>query len=163
MHIRNAGEPFPRPLPRLQRGRRFRGRTSRPDVKRRTSPTACPPSLWRHAVRLLPPAAASVSHPSTCSQIPGKGIFMRRHGMAQLRPSVNVAIRSNTQTDQKTRFPAASEGLRVNDTWSESAGKGKCSPRWTTSEAAMLLYTHPMWFSSRLSCSHDRTARPLMT
>ena len=52
---------------------------------------------------------------------------MRRHGMAQLRPSVKVAIRSNIQTDQNICVLVASEGVRIDCVFVESADKGKCS------------------------------------
>jgi hypothetical protein len=58
MHNRNAGESFPRPIPRLHRAYRFRPRASHSDVKRRAS-SSCPPPLW--PAGLLPAAAATPS------------------------------------------------------------------------------------------------------
>lgn len=67
MHIRNTGESFPRPFPRLQRPRRLRRGTFYPDFKRRTSPTCSPSPLRKPAHGLLPPAAAtSVSNAPAC-------------------------------------------------------------------------------------------------
>jgi hypothetical protein len=66
MHIRNTGESFPRPFPRLQRPRRLRRGTFCSDVKRRTF-TSCPPSpLRKPAHGLLPAAATPVSNASAC-------------------------------------------------------------------------------------------------
>jgi hypothetical protein len=63
MHIRNAGESFPRPFPRLYCDRRFGRRTSNSDVKCRTHSTCTSPFVWRPAIGLLPPAATFVSNP----------------------------------------------------------------------------------------------------
>jgi len=151
MHNRNAGESFPRPIPRLQCASRIRPRASHSDIKRRTS-TSWPPSPLRHA-GLLPAAAATPSD-ATWRRVPSDILRYRdTHYSASDASAPPLAPVHVASVARPLRgLPAApAHGPRQRAQAQSSRG----SPAFRSSKSSRAA-TRPVWPASR-----THTSRPV--